>query len=268
MHKIFGSVFLRYLAAIAVTSALMIWQSTDAVRAGSDLRNHTLFWFIAVSAGWLQMILIARGVRASFGPERYPGWSLLLISALVGAVPLTFQVRWLMETIVVPEAGLPVPWITYLNVCVINLVFSVIQYLLIERWPIFDLPAASPQIDNSEVNTSEPVEDVQKQIPTVALLRRRPEQLKGEIRFMQMEDHYLRVHTEYGSELVLHRMSDAVEDLADTDGQQVHKSWWVARAAVDKIHNVNRKRSIVAFDGTIIPIGRSFEKSLREDGWF
>jgi hypothetical protein len=96
-----------------------------------------VFWAIAVTAGWLQMILIARGVRASFGVDRYPGWVLWAATALIGAVPLTFQVRWLMDTIVAPSGGLPPPWVTYLNVTVIISVFCLLQYILIERWPLF-----------------------------------------------------------------------------------------------------------------------------------
>lgn len=264
-----NSVAWRYAVAIIVTSALMVWQSTDAVRAGSDLRNHALFWFAAVSAGWLQMILIARGVRASFGTDRLPGWALLAISALVGAVPLTFQVRWLMETIVSPSAGLPPPWITYLNVCVINLVFSTIQYLLIERWPIFNDQTTDKKVVTTGAAAAPAVGEAgnDDRVPTISMLSRRPDGLTGQIRYLQMEDHYLRVHTEHGDGLVLHRLSDATNDLLETDGLQVHKSWWVARAAISEFRNENRKRSIIASDGTIIPIGRSFEKKLREAGW-
>ncbi|WP_435231040.1 hypothetical protein ACMAZE_04360 [Pseudopelagicola sp. nBUS_20] len=107
------------------------------MRAGSDFRDLALFWFGSVTIGWLQMILIAGGVRATFGADKYPGWALLITSALIGAVPLTFRVRWLVETVVAPSAGLPAPWVTYLNVCVINVLFSLIQFLLIERWPLF-----------------------------------------------------------------------------------------------------------------------------------
>lgn len=259
-QRILASVSLRYLIAILSTAAFMVWQAGDAVRAGEDLRGLTLFWTASVTLGWLQMILIARGVRASFGAGNWPGWALLLASAFLGAAPLTFQVRWLMETIVAPEAGLPAPWVTYLNVVVINTVFSVIQYVLIERWPV--LGTEQPDI----VPDASP--DPGPTLPTVGMLRRRPDGLTGVIRYLQMEDHYLRVHTDAGDGLVLHRMSDAVEDLAGCEGLQVHRSWWVSRAAVADTLLENRKRSLVATDGTVIPVGRSFEKTLRAAGWF
>ncbi|MGI9390108.1 MAG: LytTR family DNA-binding domain-containing protein [Boseongicola sp.] len=239
----------------------MVWQSGDAVRSGSEFRNWALFWFGSVSIGWLQMIIIARGVRASFGIDKYPGWALLLASALIGAVPLTFQVRWLVEVIIAPTAGLPAPWVTYLNVFVINTVFSLIQYMLIERWPLFQLDDA-----HGTPASIAAAEDTDSR-PTVGMLRRRPDGLNGVIRYLQMEDHYLHVHTDEGSGLTLHRMSDAIEDLAASDGLQVHKSWWVSFAAIDEIVSENRKKTVITHDGVSIPVGRSFEKSLRAAGW-
>lgn len=47
-----------------------------------------------------------------------------------------------------------------------------------------------------------------------------------------MEDRYLRIHTDGGSDLILMRLRDAVGELAGADGLQVHRSFWVARAAV------------------------------------
>jgi DNA-binding LytR/AlgR family response regulator len=62
-------------------------------------------------------------------------------------------------------------------------------------------------------------------------------------------------------------MRDAKRDLCQTDGLQVHKSWWVSAAAVAGIRQENRKRIIQMRDGTEIPVGRSFEKDLRKAGW-
>jgi len=263
MQRVSNSIQLRYLLAIFVTASLMVWQSGDAVRAGSNFRDLALFWYGSVTIGWLQMIIIARGVRTSFGADRYPGWALLLASALICAVPLTFQVRWLVETIVAPVGGLPAPWVTYLNVFVINTVFSLLQYLLIERWPLFHLD----DVHLSGSTASIPRKGPEDSRPTVGMLRRRPDGLNGTIRYLQMEDHYLHVHTDEGSGLALHRMSDAIEDLASSDGLQVHKSWWVSFAAVEEIVSENRKKTVITKDGASIPVGRSFEKSLRAAGW-
>lgn len=260
MNALRTSLVLRYGVAVGVTSALMIWISVNE-DGGEGLGRAVAFWGIAVTAGWLQMILVARGVRASFGEDKWPGWALLLATALVGAVPLTFEVRWLLDLIVAPESGLPPPWITFLNVSVINTVFCLVQYVLIERWPL--LPV-DPEAEIAPVEHPAPVGPLR---PGVAMLTRPPEGLSGTIRYMRMEDHYLRVFTDDGQGLTLHRMSDAKRDLEATDGLQAHKSWWVSAAAVAEIRQENRKRIITTQDGTDIPVGRSFEPALREAGW-
>lgn len=249
----------RYIIAILACTAFMIWVSKNDA---PNLGDAALFWLLAITAGWLQMLLISRGVRSSFGAENYPGWVLLISQTIIGAVPLTFEVRWLMRTIVNPDGGLPPPWMSYLNVLVINFVFSLVQYVLVERWPILTVarPEAELRAEKEEIAAANAV-------PTVGRLRRRPDGLNGQIQYMQMEDHYLRVRTDEGEGLALCRMSDAAADLADTDGLQVHRSWWVARNAVRDVKRERYKKTLVATDGTEIPIGRSFEKLLRTEGW-
>ncbi|NNE80666.1 MAG: LytTR family transcriptional regulator [Silicimonas sp.] len=260
MQSLRSNIQLRYGAAIIITATLMIWISVNE-EGREAIPGQVAFWSVAVTAGWLQMILIARGVRASFGTERWPGLALLFATAIIGAAPLTFEVRWLLDIIVAPPEGLPPPWLTYLNVTVINLVFCLVQYLLIERWPIIE------GADFGE--TAEHLQDVEPadHRPAIGRLSRKPDGLSGTIRYMRMEDHYLRVFTDEGDGLTLHRMKDAARDLAGTDGMQVHKSWWVSAAAVDQIRQENRKRIIKTTDGTDIPVGRSFETDLRAAGW-
>lgn len=263
MRGLRSSIHLRYVAAIVVTAALMIWISINEEGSRDTIPGQVAFWSVTITAGWLQMILIARGVRSSFGTNRWPGWALLVATAVIGAVPLTFEVRWLLEAIVSPPQGLPPPWLTYLNVTVINLVFCLLQYLLIERWPLFEAGGDG----EADIANGLAVNDRPDPRPTITHLSRSPEGLSGTIRYMRMEDHYLRVFTEEGDGMTLHRMSDATRELDQTDGMQVHKSWWVSKAAVKEIRQEKRKRIILIEDGTEVPVGRSFEPSLKEAGW-
>ncbi len=267
MTRLRENLYLRYAIAIVVTASLMVWISVNEEGRFSELPEQAAFWLTAVTAGWLQMILISRGVRASFGTGRWPGWVLLIASALIGAVPITFEVRWLVQTILAPGGQLPPPWLTYLNVSVINTVFCLVQYVLVERWPLFASgPDTLPTSDLGDQPATEqnPEGSV---LPAIGMLSRRPDGLNGIIWYMQMEDHYLRVFTNEGNGLTLHRMSDASRELQPTDGLQVHKSWWVSRAAIAEIKKEARRRIIVTRDGTEIPIGRSFEPDLRDNGW-
>ena len=43
-----------------------------------------------------------------------------------------------------------------------------------------------------------------------------------------MEDHYVRVFTDAGESLILLRLSDAMAEVRDVPGLQIHRSHWVA----------------------------------------
>ena len=57
---------------------------------------------------------------------------------------------------------------------------------------------------------------------------------------IKSEDHYLRIYTSIGEELILMRLSDAVESLAGADGMQTHRSWWVARHTIKDVQRANK----------------------------
>lgn len=98
---------------------------------------------------------------------------------------------------------------------------------------------------------------------------RLPPRLRGAaIRAVQAEDHYLRIHTERGSDLILMRLSDALAELEGLEGAQTHRSWWVAR---DAVRDVDRGdgRAVLTLDGGLkAPVSRRFAKALRAAGWY
>jgi DNA-binding LytR/AlgR family response regulator len=89
----------------------------------------------------------------------------------------------------------------------------------------------------------------------------------AELHAIQSEDHYLRVHTSAGSELILMRLSDAIRELAGVDGLQTHRSWWVARAGVASVQKENGKIVLKLKSGASAPVSRSFAADVRAAGW-
>lgn len=80
------------------------------------------------------------------------------------------------------------------------------------------------------------------------------------------EDHYLRVHTSLGEELILMRLADAMRELAGADGIQVHRSWWVARDGVGDTRRENGKLFLVLKSGKQVPVSRTFLPAVRQVG--
>ena len=119
--------------------------------------------------------------------------------------------------------------------------------------------------DRRPVHTRPPQPDA----PPVRFKERLPPRLKdAEIYAVQAEDHYLRVHTSRGADLILMRLSDAVVELDGLEGAQTHRSWWVARKAVRGARRLHA-RAILVLPGDIqAPVSRTFARALRTEGWF
>ena len=99
-------------------------------------------------------------------------------------------------------------------------------------------------------------------------LDRLPAHLGSDLLALEMEDHYVRAHTVLGSELILLRMRDAVGELEGIDGAQVHRSWWVARDAVEDVKRDGRTLRLVLPGGLEAPVSRARVVELKEAGWF
>jgi hypothetical protein len=90
--------------------------------------------------------------------------------------------------------------------------------------------------------------------PPVRFLDRLPLKLRGATLYaVQAEDHYLRLHTDRGSDLILMRLSDAVEELEGLEGARTHRSWWVARSAVRGVDRGDGRATLTLEGGLSVP---------------
>lgn len=100
------------------------------------------------------------------------------------------------------------------------------------------------------------------------LLDRLPPKLRhAEIYAISAEDHYVRVHSSAGDEMILMRLSDAVREAAPLAGLQTHRSWWVAEKGVEAVEKKNGKISLALKNGLTAPVSRSGQSQVREAGW-
>lgn len=89
----------------------------------------------------------------------------------------------------------------------------------------------------------------------------------ADILCLQMEDHYVRVHTASGSRLVLMPLGQAIAALDGAPGLQVHRSWWVAAKAVSGAETEGRNLRLKLTNGLLAPVARTSVAAVREAGW-
>ena len=96
-----------------------------------------------------------------------------------------------------------------------------------------------------------------------------PHKLSGaRLLALEAQDHYVRVHTDRGSALVLTGLESAIAKLAGVEGQRVHRSWWVARAAVTDVRRGGGRAVLRLTGGVEVPVSRRYARLLRTAGWY
>ncbi|MFN3559555.1 MAG: LytTR family DNA-binding domain-containing protein [Brevundimonas sp.] len=103
-----------------------------------------------------------------------------------------------------------------------------------------------------------------------AAFRRRLSAKRRAARLIAVEahDHYLKVHTDAGVELLTLRFADALADLTAAHGWRVHRSWWIAAEAVEAVQWRRGAGEAHLVGGLIAPISRTHAAVLKAAGWF
>ncbi len=96
------------------------------------------------------------------------------------------------------------------------------------------------------------------------LMARLKPEARGRVLTLQAQDHYVEVTTSRGSDLLLMRLADAIAELGAVDGQQTHRSWWVARDAVSGQIRDGAQMVLELSDGRRVPVSRANERAVRD----
>ncbi len=150
----------------------------------------------------------------------------------------------------------------YLQTLIIGATVTIVQLLARRDAPRVEHPAKTDPEPEPIVVSPEAL----KSDGLPAFLDLMPPHLRGEVLCLENEDHYLRVHSVHGSAMILMRMRDAVAQL-DGKGVRVHRSWWVARAAVVDTVRQDRNLRLRLADGREVPVARAMVPELRALGW-
>lgn len=249
----------RYLLAVAIAVAVFSWLGPFGTAARFGPGELVVYWAAAIVPNWLLAMIIFRVVFGNDWRELSTSEFLpaALVGALVGAVPGTGLILLLQAVMDQPiEPGLT--WV-YIYACVgsVYLLLALFSHRLIE--------APLRAQDRAERSTG--IRTGGSPDPATQFLSRLPAHLGTDLLHLQMQDHYIEVHTTLGSELILLRFRDALRELADVDGLQVHRSHWVARHAVVETIRRDGRVFLRLSNAVNVPVSRSFVPVLKAEGW-
>lgn len=98
------------------------------------------------------------------------------------------------------------------------------------------------------------------------LLERLPHDKRGPLVAISAEDHYVRVRTIRGEEMVLMRLTDAIAQTHPARGIRVHRSHWVAIDQISAVRRLGERTELSMSHGPAIPVSRASLKVLKEAG--
>ena len=192
-----------------------------------------------------------------------------LFGVILATIPMT-AIVWSMGFLPrsVPMPTLDQAMATYFYVFLVGGGITALFYVLDRRSPM----SASVETAHRPSSVHHPAPDpvpvaVPVATPSNPLLDALPAELGSDVIALEMEDHYVRVHTTLGSELVLMRLRDAMSHVSETEGRQTHRSWWVARGAVEDVVREGRNVRLVLAGGLEAPVSRAQVSELRDAGW-
>ena len=249
-----GSIFSGPLArrwlghgALVVGASALATIASPFGTSALDIGPRFLYFFGMISVGNAQWVLIVRTIHRVTSIDPWPPIVCIIVSSTVFAGLMALEVNlvrgWLPGA---PARSGVAPFFWLLGGM---LVFCLFGQLLVR------FVAAT---------ATNPPQDAEGE---VRFLKRIPNAIAGDLLCLRTEDHYLRIHTTAGSDLILFRLKDALAELDGADGMQVHRSYWVARDAIEVIERKGRKTMLVLKDGQHVPVSESFKPAVRDAGW-
>ena len=251
-----------HLLGFGIAVALLVYLGPFGTWSLLSVPDRVMFWSVSVGVNWIVAQAVFVLTIATCRTHGWPIWTGLVSASLISALPGTAAVWGVLAAYLDYRASLTSGLVgLYAQVAVLHLVIGSAVWFFIERKLI-------PRDSGAELPASETIaEGVSGVSPGASLIERISAPVRGELLHLRMQDHYVEVHTDAGKEMLLLRFRDALRETEGLDGMQVHRSHWVARAAVAGVERRAGRIVLRLVNGSEVPVSRSFASALKDRGW-
>jgi hypothetical protein len=237
------AVDLILLAGLGLLLSVLGPYRTDEVPTGL----RTAYWLLAtLGAG-----LIGIGIDLTLGQRAPAFWLRVIAVSLAMTVPVTLFVyvlnAWMLH---LPTGGWVFPELAWQVLAVSFLIMTLRAFVW--RRVVETRTVVAPPLPEAD---------------RVFRLRLSAKRRSARLIAVEAEDHYVRVHTDAGSELLAMRFAEAVEELGQAYGFHIHRSWWVAGDAIESVRWNRGVGEARLAHGIVAPVSRRCAPALKEAGW-
>ncbi|MFK7915410.1 MAG: LytTR family DNA-binding domain-containing protein [Pseudomonadales bacterium] len=230
------------------------------------------YWFAHVALGLgLMMALTAWLSRTRVA--QWSQWVALLLAALLGALLFT-PVALLLEYVAgrLGDSASDFPTVgSFFDLPVVAAEFQELVLPFVASWLLLNFgyqrfmveqdDRPDPAAENSAV--TDPVLADLTRSANATIFDRLPAGLGRDLVKMTADLNYVHVVTCNGRVMVLYSLRQAAEDAAAT-GMLVHRSHWVAYAAVERVKRSGNSLQIALSDGSTVPVSRRRQRLVLE----
>ncbi|SHH00323.1 LytTR family DNA-binding domain-containing protein [Marivita hallyeonensis] len=233
------------LTALASVAAILALVGPFGTQDLLSLPERAAYWTTLTGVGYVTGYAFGSRLLKGQAPPARRASRVILAGCLTGCAMTLFiaGLNWLVFRIVPSTATWPAFALT-------TIAISVIIMAVLDQFDQHLQPVAVRAAD----------------LDPPRLLDRLPLDKRGAIVALSVEDHYVRVRTTNGEDMLLMRLSDAIRETEPLRGAQVHRSHWVS---YDQVTSVTRQgdRAILSMShGPDIPVSRANLPKLKEAG--
>lgn len=219
--------------------------------------THTLpfymrltFWTVTMATGIITTFLLMPAIVNKWLRD-YPPTLQVLLCAILASFPVTFVLTFFNPTFGLDSSLIRWGW-QFGYVLVVSIIVGIVNYPFMKWAGIF-----GPDEDMDVTQAGDH--------PVSQFLQRLPRKYhEADLYGFSAEDHYLRVYTDRGEDLILLRFADAKKELSDVEGLQVHRSWWVMCDGVSESRREKGKPVLILKSGVSVPVSRTYLDAARE----
>lgn len=276
---------LSFLVGVPLVMAVIrAWNPGGDAVTSASFWAAVLYWVTVLMPLWALMDVCTRAllpVQARLG-LRLPLWLLLIAGFVIAVVPMRVYLIVLFalrEVLLQPEAaraladwpGFWPSWSEFVvsieqGAALLALWLAInLFHVRVLKLPRLGYGRSGVRSAAGAIATAHslPAEAAVQAAEPPMFLTRVSRNLGSRIQLIQAQDHYIRVVTEAGTELLLYRFSEAIGELRHHAGARVHRSFWVAKEAVAEIIRRDGRHYCVLRNGQRVPISRTYLAAAR-----
>ncbi|MBL4786041.1 MAG: LytTR family transcriptional regulator DNA-binding domain-containing protein [Cohaesibacteraceae bacterium] len=215
-----------------------------------DLPGRTAYWTVVHLMSWALNIAVFQLINHSRVMQHNSLLLRSMVCTLICSLPIALFLTVLNQYIWPGVGGIPAFLTLWMYAGLFGLLISCLT-IWIKSAPEIRRPTNDAA--TSEVKTK--------------FFGKIPAHLGRDLISITPRDHYLEITTQLGSDLILMRFSDALNELQTEAGAQIHRSHWVADAAVAGFKKIRGRAFVVLKNGQKLPISNRFLSVPVQRNW-